>query len=124
MEASPEVTLARKSENSSVSATRARQTARKCMSACVDDAVLLICIWHRYNETSKKEKKQAHKDYQPNAIEKHEEARKTGITRGTTKNGQQSRDECFTKIHTDQPRTYRVSKRNEYENTGGKNVNA
>ena len=43
----PEETLTRKSENSSVSATRARQTALKWASAWTDEAVLLICMRHR-----------------------------------------------------------------------------
>lgn len=47
----PDETLTRKSENSSVSATRARQTARKWASAWLNDAVLLICIRHRYTQT-------------------------------------------------------------------------
>jgi hypothetical protein len=58
----PDETLTRKSENSSVSATRARQTARKWASAWFDEAVLLICMRHRWATSHrKKDNKQINK---------------------------------------------------------------
>ncbi len=65
----PDETLTRKSENSSVSATRARQTARKWASAWFDEAVLLICMRHRRatsHEQKKKTKKKRLKETQQN----------------------------------------------------------